>query len=81
MENKIDAPLTTELLFSLGRNEDVHIERFGLLIRFDRFTWGWRWGNRARVFLDRIDRVLFDLPPFLQRYCRTVMVRYRKLLL
>lgn len=79
-ENEIDAPLTTKVLLRLGYDfDDVHIEKFGLLIRFDRFTFGRPYGQRARFILDRIDRMVFRLMPFLRRYCRTAVVCYRKL--
>jgi len=79
-ETEIDAVITTEHLSELGCYFDaVHLERFGLLIRLDRFTWDLPWGQRARLALDRIDEVLFALLPFLRRYCRTAVVHYRKL--
>lgn len=80
MENEPDAVLTTRLLLRLGHNyDDVDIRRFGLLIRFDRFTFGRSWGRKARVFLGEIDRVLLGLLPFLRRYCRTAVIRYQRL--
>lgn len=79
-KNEIDAALTTGILMRLGCNFDnVQIEKFGLLIRLDRFTFGHSWGQKARLILDRIDQLLFGLLPYLRRYCRTAVVQYSKL--
>lgn len=70
-----DRDMTFGEFFSAGRPifSTIRVRPFGLTIRLERLLSRRHW----RAF-QAVDRFLFTVLPFLKRYCRSVLVEYRK---